>query len=238
MRYELSLVSFRQKLTKKYALEGLLLLILFIFGYFILGRMGLFLQDPLAKNYILQAGILGPLIFAVFYIITLVIAPLPGFPLLITGFGIFGIYQTILLNYSLCLIGGGINFYIARKWGRNTIRRLIGKHGLDKVDSHVDECGTEMLILIRLFDGFLFEWISYAAGFTQMSFKRYIIITAICSIPYNLIALSFAQRTSNLGELFISLSIVYYITLSLPFLYFIAKKIFLHNKIGKISHNS
>lgn len=224
MRYELSLISIRQKLTKKYALEGLLLLIVFIGGYFILGKVGLFLQDPVIKQIIASTGIFGLLIFAVLYIITLVIAPLPGFPLLITGFGIFGVYQTILLNYSLCLIGGAINFYIARKWGRNTIRHLVGKHGLEKIDHHVNECGTEMLILIRLFDGFLFEWISYAAGFTSMSFKRYIIITAVCSIPYNLIALYFAQRTSNLGELFVSLSIVYYVTLSLPFLYFIIKK--------------
>lgn len=228
MRYELSLERLKSKITRKYALEGFLLLILFIIGYLLLSKLGLFLQDPIVKEFIVHAGILGPLVFSLLYIFTLIVAPLPGFPVLITGFGVFGITQTVLLNYFLCLIGGSINFYIARKWGRQTIQRLVGKKGLDRIDEHVNEFSTEMLILIRLFDGFLFEWISYAAGLTPMSFTRYFIITAVFSIPYNLIAWYFAQRVSDLGQLFISLSIVYYATLSLPFLYFIAKKLFLH----------
>lgn len=228
MRYEWNLKSLRNKLNKKYALEGILLLIIFIIGYIVLGKVGLFLQDPLIKELISKAGILGPLIFSFLYVGAMIIAPLPGFPLLITAFAVFGIYQTILLNYTLCLIAGSINFYISRHWGRQTIQRLVGKRGLDKVDEHVNEFSTEMLILTRLFDGFLFEWISYAAGLTKISFHRFFIITAIGSIPYNLTALYFAQRVSDLGQLFISLSIVFYAILSLPFLYFIAKKVFLH----------
>lgn len=225
MRYQLNLDSIRQKLTKQYLIDGILLLLLFALGYFVLAKIGFLLQEPAVKELIVNAGLLGPVIFAILYEISLIIAPLPGFPLLIMGFAIFGIEKAIIFNYFLCLIGGAINFYIARRWGRNLIRRLIGTKGLSKVDSHVADVGTEMLILIRLFDGFLFEWISYAAGLTQMGFKRYMIITAIFSIPYNLIALYFAQRINNLGELFISLSIIYYVTLSLPFLYFLTKKL-------------
>ncbi|MDO8619675.1 MAG: VTT domain-containing protein [Candidatus Daviesbacteria bacterium] len=228
MRYEINWHSVRGKLNRKYAIESALLLIIFIVGYILLSKVGLYLQDPSIKEFIINAGILGPLVFSILYIITMIIAPLPGFPLLITAFGVFGIYQTILLNYFLCLISASMNFYIARKWGRGAILHLVGKHGLDRVDGHVNEFGTEILILTRLFDGFLYEWISYAAGLTKMSFKRYFIITAICSIPYNLVALYFAQRVSDLGQLFISLSIVFYVTLSLPFLYVISKKLFLH----------
>lgn len=230
MRYEWNFKSLRQKLNKKYALEGIGLLLIFIIGYIVLGKVGLFLQDPLIKELISNAGILGLLIFSVLYIGAMIIAPLPGFPLLIAAFAVFGIYQTILLNYTLCLIAGSINFYIARHWGRQAIERLVGKKGLDRVDEHANEFSTEMLILTRLFDGFLFEWVSYAAGLTKISYPRFIIITAICSIPYNLTALYFAQRVTNLGQLFISLSIVFYAILSMPFLYFITKKILLHRR--------
>lgn len=226
--YEWNFNSLKNKLTRKYVLEGFFLLILFIIGYIALSKIGLLLQDPAVKEFIINAGFLGPFIFAFLYELSIVIAPLPGFPLVIMGFGLFGIYQTILFNYILSLIGGTINFYIARKWGRQTISHLVGKRGLERVDEHVNDFSTELLILTRLFDGFIFEWISYAAGLTKMSFKRYFIITAICSIPYNLIALYFALRVNDLGELFVSLSIVYYVTLSLPFLYFFSKKLVLH----------
>lgn len=228
MNYEINWHSVRGKLNRKLAIETTFLLIIFIVGYILLSKVGLYLQDPSIKEFIISAGILGPLVFSVLYVITMIIAPLPGFPLLITAFGVFGIYQTILLNYLLCLVSASINFYIARRWGRSAILRLVGKHGLDRVDSHVNEFGTEILILTRLFDGFLFEWISYAAGLTKMSFFRYFIITAVGSIPYNIIAFYFAQKITDLGQLFISLSIVFYVTLSLPFLYVISKKLFLH----------
>lgn len=230
MRYELNLNSWQKKLTKKYAVEGAFLLFLFIAGYILLGKLGLFFQDPLTREFIVKAGLLGPLVFSVLYVISMVIAPLPGFPLLIMAFGVFGIWQTVLLNYFLSLIAAAVNFYIARKWGRHAIHRLVGQHGLDRVDTHANEFSTELLILTRLFDGFLFEWISYAAGLTQISFKRYLIITAVCSIPYNLIAFYFAGRVSDLGKLFVSLSVIYYVTLSLPFLYIISKKIILHTR--------
>lgn len=217
----------RRKLSKKYVLEGLGLLFLFICGYVLLGKVGLFLHDPVVREFIANEGILGPVVFSILYIITLIVAPLPGFPLLITGFGVFGVYQTILLNYLLCLVGGSIDFYIARRWGREVIRRLVGSHGLNKVDEHANEFSTEILILARLFDGFLYEWISYAAGLTQISFRRYFVITAFGSIPFNLIALYFARKMDDLGQLFVTLSIIYYVTLFLPFLYFVAKRLFL-----------
>jgi uncharacterized membrane protein YdjX (TVP38/TMEM64 family) len=198
---------------------------LFICGYIILSQIGLFLQDPSIKELIQAAGVWGVVIFSVIYLATIVIAPIPGFPLLIMGFGLFGVPETVGLNYLLTLVGGAINFYVARVWGRGVIQDLVGKKGLERVDKNVDRFSTEALILTRLFDGILNDWISYAAGLTSISLGKFLLISALCTIPYNLVSYFFAQNTRDLGQLFVSLTIIYYVIFSLPFLYFLVKKL-------------
>src|SRR5258706_7078860 len=134
MNYEFSFSLLRRKINRKNALEGFLLLIIFILGYIILSQIGLLLQDPRIKDFISHTGIWGVVIFYLLYILTIIIAPLPGFPLLIIAFAVFGVYQTILLNYFLTLLGGVINFFIARIWGRDIVQSLVGKNGMKKID--------------------------------------------------------------------------------------------------------
>jgi uncharacterized membrane protein YdjX (TVP38/TMEM64 family) len=47
--------------------------------------------------------------------------------------------------------------------------------------------GTSLLIISRLFGFAVFELISYAAGLTTLSFRRYFVITAVISLVPNLV---------------------------------------------------
>jgi uncharacterized membrane protein YdjX (TVP38/TMEM64 family) len=52
---------------------------------------------------------------------------------------------------------------------------------MKQVDDFVQVSGVKLLIIGRLFGFAVFEIISYAAGFTNMKFKTYFIITVIFS---------------------------------------------------------
>jgi len=111
------------------------------------------------------------------------------------------------------------------------MRRLIGKNGEKKVDKHTENFGVEVLILTRLFDGFLFEWISYAAGLTNIKFRTYILITAWASIPYHIILYIFSTLIHDLGETFVVISAINYALLGIPLIYYFAKKHIFHKNV-------
>lgn len=194
--------------------------------YFILGRFGVYLQSYEVQNFINQTGIFAPLVFSLLYLLTLIFAPITGFPFWITSVGLFGIFKTVIMVYFLSIIGAVVNFYIARKLGRPILLKLVGDNGLEKIDKLSKNFGSEVLILARLFQGFIFEWISYTAGLTNINFKKYFLITVFASIPLNLVSLFFGLRISDLGQLFVSITVVNYILMTIPFIYFLSKNIF------------
>lgn len=215
----------RGKSKGKISLEFVAVVGFLLVMYVAMGKIGLWLGSPNVHALIFSFGPLMPLAYAILFLATLVIAPLPGLPLMAMSVEIFGFVNAIIFSYFLALIGAALNFYIARLWGRPVMRWLVGKRGLKKIDRHTEEFSVEVLVLTRLFDGLLFEWISYAAGLTKINFSKYMVITALCSLPYFLIFLVISASSANLGQLFVGLCLVNSITMSFPFLYFLAKGI-------------
>lgn len=126
-------------------------------------------------------GILGPLVVIIYIVVSHIVAPLAGLPGVLLGASIYGIVKTVLFIYIAGLISCAINFWISRRFGRKWVTKLAGKKTMKQVDDFVEATGIKVLIASRLFGFALFEVISYAAGFTNMSFRRYFVITAVFS---------------------------------------------------------
>ena len=217
-------MHFLQNLTIKNLIHIVAIAVIFMVLGFILGHVGDFLERDIVQSSIKDAGIWGPLIFSAVLLITFIIAPLTGFPIVVVGIGAFGVVQALLLTYIVSMTGAAINFYIARRFGRDTVIRFVGKKGIEKIDKLALKFEIEVLILSRLFQGFLFEWISYAAGFTRVSFRTFFLITGIGSIPYFLILYLYAAHVPNLTEFFVKVALTNYTILPIPFVYFFVKK--------------
>lgn len=217
-------MHFLKNLTVKNLIHIIVIGVIFLFLGFVLGHVGDFLERDIVQAYIKDAGVWGPILFSAVLLITFIIAPLTGFPIVVIGIGAFGAVQALLLTYIVAMAGAVINFYIARKFGRNTVERFVGKKGMEKIDKLALKFEIEVLILSRLFQGFLFEWISYAAGFTRVSFTAFVVITGVGSIPYFLILYIYATRVPNLTELFVKVALTNYTMLLVPFMYFFIKK--------------
>lgn len=227
------ILELRGKLTFRFFWQISAFAILLWVMFVTLNWLGVYVHQDKIREAILAAGILGPLLYTFIYLLSEVVAPFPGFAAYIVAVGIYGVWNTVLFTYFLALVGATVNFLIARHLGRPIMRKLIGTSGEKKVDKYAANFGVEVLIVTRLFDGFLFEWISYAAGLTNMKYRTYIVITAWSSIPYHIILFIFSSRIHDLGQLFVTLSLVNYALLGIPIIYFFLKG-HLSNRVVKL----
>ncbi|MGJ9385382.1 TVP38/TMEM64 family protein [Salipaludibacillus sp. CF4.18] len=137
------------------------------------------------KNYLLTFGVWAPVISALLMVLSVLIAPLPAFiPTFANGL-LFGAFWGGILSWSSALIDATLCFYIARTLGRPVVKKLVNRKALEWSDRFFVRYGYGMyaIIISRVVPIMSYGIISYAAGFTKMKFKVYIIGTAIGQSP-------------------------------------------------------
>lgn len=136
-----------------------------------------FLNDASAR-----LGAFAPSVIVLYVVISHVLAPVTGSPAVVASAAVYGINATLVYLYIGGLISSVINFYISRKLGRRWVEKLAGKKSMENVDRFMEMEGTKTLIASRIFGFPLFDVVSYAAGLTNVSFRKYYLITAVFSI--------------------------------------------------------
>ena len=136
------------------------------------------------------SGVWGPVVLILLIVLTHIFAPIQGTPFVILGFALFGKWTIIYLSLATA-ISSFTNFWIARKFGRDLVVRLVGKEAMSKVDHIASHEGVKVLIVMRFFQVYISDFISYAAGFTLIKFPVYYLISLIVPIPWTVIMFIF-----------------------------------------------
>lgn len=202
-----------------------LIIIFLLIGSAIFLSLGIDIES--IKSFTYSLGIWGPLFIVIGLIVGGVFSPLTHIPFTLSSLYFYGFWETFLLFYiGNILLAPCINFYIARKWGRNAIQKTSGKKTLDQIDKIAESIGWQTLIIFRLSGGVLYDVISYAAGLTSLPFKTYFLITATCSVPGSLFMLFVFNKGLNLNAfyLFIYMLWAYAIGIIVPFILYRRKK--------------
>lgn len=189
-----------------------------------------FLYSNQVKLFMQQNGTVGVGLFIVLYTISQIFPVVPDFPLQVIGMGLFGVYKTVLIIYAVSVFSSLITFSISRIFGRKIVKKFIGESRLKRVTSVSKYLGVQELIIIRLFEVSVFEWISYAAGLTDLSVVTYFIVTIIATIPYYVVLYLLSQYIHDLGHLYVSISLVGYVGALVPIPYFIFSRRIRKNK--------
>ncbi|MBC7869292.1 MAG: TVP38/TMEM64 family protein [Chitinophagaceae bacterium] len=136
------------------------------------------IQQAIAK-----AGPLAPIIYVVIRMSTLIISPLTSGPLQMTSGALFGPWAGLFYSLLADVLGGSLNFWIARKLGRPVVRRLVGEWGLQRIDQFYYQAGEVWsLIYARLFLTGLYDFISYAAGLSPLKYRDYFLVSTVVGI--------------------------------------------------------
>ena len=114
-------------------------------------------------------------------------APIPAFLITLTNANLFGWWQGAILSWSSAMAGAAICFYVARILGRDVAIKLTSKAGLEQIDTFFEKYGRNTILVCRLLPFVSFDYVSYAAGLTSMSFIEFFVATGIGQLPATIV---------------------------------------------------
>lgn len=132
----------------------------------------------------------GPATAAVSFLLMVfqsVIAPLPAFMITITNANLFGWWQGAILSWASAMAGAALCFWIARVLGRGVVEKLAGKKGIAQAEDYFKRYGKHTILVCRLLPFVSFDWVSYFAGLTSMSFLDFLIATGVGQLPATIV---------------------------------------------------
>lgn len=128
-----------------------------------------------------QIGFLAPLMFILVYAIATLFF-IPKNLLSIAAGGVFGMIPGILFVVAGATIGSIIAFLSARKIGRSSVERLVGRR-LSEFDTRLGERPFVGILLGRLIPVVPFTLLNYAAGLSAVGFMAYLGATVLGMLP-------------------------------------------------------
>lgn len=114
-------------------------------------------------------------------------APLPAFILTFANANLFGWWQGAVLSWASAMAGAAVCFWIARSLGREAVEKLCSKTGLATIERFFKRHGDQSVLIARLLPFVSFDFVSYFAGLTSMSFKGFMIATGIGQLPATIV---------------------------------------------------
>ncbi len=141
------------------------------------------LQPEELRDVLTALGYWAPLFYVVALSIAIVVSPIPSVPLDIAAGLAFGLVWGTIYTLIGAEIGAVIAFGVARRLGRPWLARRLPIAVLVQIDELATRIGVRTILLMRLLPVFNFDWVSYAAGLTAISFRAFALATFVGMIP-------------------------------------------------------
>lgn len=169
------------------------------------------------QAWLLDFGIWFVFVYIIAQTLTIIIPPLGGLVFQLGAVAILGPTLGVILIYLVSTPAFCINFFLARKYGRPLVERMIGKTGMAKFDQLTLEAGVGTLVVLKVLQGGYFDYVSYAAGISKISTRDYLLINFIGGIPYSIISFLIYSKTQNLVQSVIVLQVLAGVLIALSF---------------------
>lgn len=163
------------------------------------------ISDVTILNVLQEFRSFAPLVYICLIASSVVVAPLSGLAIWTAGYIVFGIPDVVILSYIGGLVGAAIAFLLSRQYGLRVFKRWLGRKSMTYIEQIQPLLNWRVLFVLRLLQSNLFDWISYAAGLSDMSFKTYIYVTAVGSLPSTLLTLWLLSKTVDQTQKYFSI---------------------------------
>ena len=134
-----------------------------------------------------QFGVWAPFSLLLLRSVSIVIPAIPSTAYSVLAGTLFGFWPGIILIAIADFAACSGNFYIAKRYGRGIVQRLVGQRFMGKVDSFASQYleNNPFLVTGFLMTG-LFDFVCYAVGLTQMQWHKFfpaLILAIVISTP-------------------------------------------------------
>lgn len=170
----------RSASSAKDALENFLGLGLVIVGIVLAAK---YLGGDQLRLLVEGAGAWAPLALVLGKALTIVAAPLSGGPLYPLAGALFGAGPAILYLTAGDVLGGTVAFFLARRFGRALVERMLKKSAAGFLDRALHFMGTVPgFFVARVCFVALPEAVAYAAGLTRLRYLPFVSIYALVGL--------------------------------------------------------
>lgn len=150
----------------------------------ILGLLDIIVKDregiiELVRGY----GVLGPVLLALAIFLQVIVAAIPGHLLMFASGYLYGFTMGFLLTWLTTILASQATFFLARKAGKPLVYRLASKELIGKWNNIADKQGIIFYIFSFSLPIFPADVMSYVAGFTSISARRYLVANLIGHLP-------------------------------------------------------
>ena len=135
------------------------------------------------KSFIVSCGNAAPLVFILFQILQVLLAPFPGEATGFVGGYLFGAFNGFLFSSIGLTVGSWLNFMIGRFLGNRYIRKRLSKDILNRFERLLKRQGVIILFALFVFPGFPKDYLCLFLGLTTLPFKIFILIAGIGRMP-------------------------------------------------------
>lgn len=165
-------------------------------------------------------AIIAPLLFIIARALAIIFPPIPGIAIDLPGILVFGWQVGFIYAEIGIMLGAMVAFLLARKFREPLVRRFVALQKLRKWEKKLSENQAFWaLTATRLITNPLFDYISYAAGFTRISTTKFFFSTLIGNTPTVLLVYYFGGFALNKGIYYVVVFIAVLIALWLAFKY-------------------
>ena len=129
-------------------------------------------------------GIWAPIISIALMIAQGILAPLPSFVITAANGLAFGIPFGFFISWTGGMAAAIVMFWLARLFGAGFVERVTKQnHLLDQANRYSGKNGFFLIFVARLIPIVSFDFISFLAGLSQISFRSFFVATALGQIP-------------------------------------------------------
>jgi len=171
----------------------IILLLLLKFGF--IDKLDL--SPEKIRDNLLDFGIYAPIILIAVQFLLAIISIFPSTLFSVAGGYLFGFFYGTIYSLIGTLLGSLVVFYVAKKFGRNFVEKLVDKRELHHFDLFFKKKGKLVFIFADYMSIFPRDTVSLCAGLTKINKLEFLIISLIGFIPGMMILNYFGSQLSQ-----------------------------------------
>lgn len=127
------------------------------------------------RTQVRELGILAPFALWLLRSVSIAIPAIPTTAYSVLAGTLFGFWQGIIVIAIADLVACSVNFYLAKRFGRGLVQRLVGQRFMGKVDSFAsNHLETNPFLVAGFLMTGLFDFVCYAVGLTKMQWRKFL----------------------------------------------------------------
>jgi uncharacterized membrane protein YdjX (TVP38/TMEM64 family) len=203
--------------SKQSRRKALIVLAFLIIGFALLLYLAkplilLFKNDETLKEFVLSYGSLAPLVFIALQVVQVLLSPLPGQVTAFVAGYLFGWWQGTLYTMLGLVAGSLVAFFLARKFGRPFVEKVVDKPILEKFDYLSTHKGPFALFMLFLLPALPDDALCFIAGLSILPMRHFLAIALLGRLPgmlmLSLVGSGVAQQDATMVIILLSIILV------------------------------